>query len=360
MMTTCTSTGTSGASACPVTRSTSVSAISWPLPRSSPAAFADRAACVRAAWTATAWATGSSAETTAIASATGRIVTRRSLSARRARSVAAAASSRSAQARTRRSSSRSPHEPTPGPVGSSRSRFAPTTSASTTERRSGSRWLVPRATSSARRSLRTPALSAARVCGRCRTRAEDRFASRAPRDGDSRRARPTWAATPVRRRDVRRTDRDRRDRRVDRPGSSLTSGSSSRDRASSRAATHPSKSPASEHDRAASRRRAARSACVSTNRAVSRACSAAQAALVRSRLSIREISSASVRRSTSSVPEPCEDAATGAVTAERATPCAAADSLPNMCSSLPVRGGPIKSSLQRIIHSCRGIEARVA
>ena len=191
-MTTWTSTGTSSATACPVTSSTRVSAISWPLPRSSPAALADKAARVSAAWTATACATGSRAETSAIESGTGRIVTRRSVSAMRHRSTAAAASRRSAQALTRRSSSRSPQDPTPpGAVGSARSRCAPTTSASTAPAAPGSRWLVPRTTSSARRSLRTPAVRAARVWGRWCTRATDAFARRAPGTATpSARARP--------------------------------------------------------------------------------------------------------------------------------------------------------------------------
>ena len=54
-------TGTASASAWPVNRSTSVSAMIWPLPRASPAARALSAARVSAAYAATPWATGSSA-----------------------------------------------------------------------------------------------------------------------------------------------------------------------------------------------------------------------------------------------------------------------------------------------------------
>ena len=90
----CTSTGTPSAVVWPVTRSTRVSAMICPRDRASPVAFAVSAARHSAAHAATPCAAGSVPVSRLMVSGAGRNVTRRSVSAVRARAVTACGSSR--------------------------------------------------------------------------------------------------------------------------------------------------------------------------------------------------------------------------------------------------------------------------
>ncbi len=156
---------------------------------------------------------------------------------------------------------------------------------------------------------------------------------------------------------MRRSERDRRRRR---PGSSAGTGSSSRLRASSRAATHPSKSPASKHACASSRRRVAVCACDSTNRAVSRTWAAAHAAFARSSASMPETRSASSRpvlsrraTSRSSVDVTPSGVPAGAP-GEPATSSVTSRAASNMCAILGVSCEPHNGYPHRIRLSGNG------